>query len=125
MVIPLAIPAALSVASSVAGLAGIGISAGANLYAQKNSRKLYSGMKNAYENLYKGYGSYLRQNGRDYNPNRAWASYYGQMQKADTNLRNSDLGSLGTIGGSFGAGSMFAKSGGSSLYKLGKTKRWF
>lgn len=86
------------------GGVALGVSAGANLYAQYNQRKLYRQQYQAYRNLHNGYANYLRAHGRSINPDRAWTSYYGQAQKARNNLENSIAGSIGTTSGTFGAG---------------------
>lgn len=86
------------------GLAGLGISAGANLYTQYNQRKLYREQANAYRRLHEGYSRYLAREGRRINPDRAWTSYYGQYRHAQLNTENSLIGSYGTLAGSVGAG---------------------
>lgn len=91
---------------AVAGLGGLGVSAGANLLTQFNSRKLYRRSINAYRNMYSGYSRYLATHGRSMNNSRKWLSYYGQGYAQKTNLKNSYIGSLGTAGGTFGAGAM-------------------
>lgn len=91
------------------GLAGLGVSAGANVYAQYRQRQLYRQQANAYSNLHRGYTKYLKSNGRQINPDRAWTSYYGQYQRALANYESSYAGSFGTVGGSIGAGSAIAQ----------------
>lgn len=114
MVLPL-IPLILTAVSAI----GLGVSAASNLYKQGNQRKLYSQQENAYNNLHNGYNKYLAQHGRSINPDRAWTSYYGQAQAARNNIENSYASSIGTVGGTFGAGAMF----GQGLYKVGHTSK--
>lgn len=105
-------------------LGSMAVSGGANLYSQYNQRKLYRGMSQAYKNLDTGYKQYLAKNGRTINPNRAWASYYGQYRKAQTNLENSYSGSVGTAFGSLGAGLAFGRVRKGLYADTGRTSRW-
>lgn len=109
-------------------LGSMAASGAANLYSQYNQRKLYRGMSTAYKNLDTGYRQYLATQGKTINPDRAWSSYYGQFRKAQTNLENSYLGSVGTAFGTAGAGlglSRIGRSGSKSLYTdTGRTSRW-
>lgn len=101
-------------------LAGLATSGTANLYSQWNQRKLYRKELSAYENLDKGYRTYLSRHGRSINPDRAWTSYYGQAERARNNITNSYAGSIGTVGGTVGAGAGFGRG----LFSGGKTSRW-
>lgn len=93
-----------------AGLGGLALSGGANLYAQSTSRKLYSRQLDAYRRLDAGYGRYLARHGLKYNPARRFAQGYGsRIAGAETNLRNSYAGTVGTAGGTFGAGMMMSR----------------
>lgn len=93
----------------VAGLGGLAMSGGANLYAQANSRALYRRQINAYSNLQKGYAHYLAKHGRTLNSNRAYERWGHKIDSANTGITNSYAGSVGTIGGTFGAGTMLTK----------------
>lgn len=104
-------------------LAGLAVSAGANLYSQHNQRDIWEKQANAYEHLDKGYRRYLSSQGKEVNPNRAWTSYFGQAQALRNNIANSYAHSVGTIGGSVGAGLGISKESG-IFDNLGKTKRW-
>lgn len=88
----------------VAGLGGLALSGGANLYAQHTSRALYRRQIDAYRHLQEGYGRYLATQGRKFNPYRAYERYGNRIDTASTNLSNSYAGSIGTAGGTFGAG---------------------
>lgn len=102
-------------------LGGLGVSAGANLYSQSIQRNFYNNQARAYGNLHAGYAKYLATQGRSVNPDRAWTSYYGQQQAALSRAESSIAQSVGTVGGTIGAGA-FAGRG---LYKdYGKTSRW-
>lgn len=115
MVVPL-IPVALA----ALGALGLGVSAGSNLYRQSLQRNLYGSQANAYKNLHEGYSKYLAKHGRQINPDRAWASYYGQYQSALNKIESSTAESVGTIGGTLGATSGL----GYGLYRnLGKTSK--
>lgn len=94
---------------AIAGLGGLALSSGANLYAQAQSRALYRRQINAYKTLQNGYTAYLRGHGRMANPARLYERYGSRIDSADTNLRNSYAGSLGTAGGTFGAGVMLSR----------------
>ena len=91
-----------------AGLAGLGISAGANLYSQYNSRKLYRKSRDAYAQLGEGYKKYLASHGRSVNSARYWDRYGQKVYGNDVNIANSYAGSIGTVGGTFGAGAMMS-----------------
>lgn len=93
----------------IAGIAGLGISTASNLYTQRNQRRLYSAQNKAYMNLHNGYQKYLSNHGRSVNPDRAWTSYYGKAQQASNNYTNSIAGSIGTVGGALGAGSVMLR----------------
>ena len=94
----------------MAGLGGLALSGGANLYAQHNSRKLYSRKLDAYRRLDAGYGRYLAKHGLRYNPARRFAQGYGsRIAGAQTNIQNSRAGSIGTFGGVFGAGAHMSR----------------
>lgn len=97
-----------------AGLGGLALSAGANLYTQRMSRALYRRQINAYEQLGAGYNRYLARMGRKANPWRYYERFGGRIDSARTNLINSRIGSIGTAGGTLGAGLMMA----------GKTRKW-
>ena len=103
-------------------VAGLAVSGGANLYSQWNQRKLYRRELNAYENLDKGYRTYLAGHGRTINPDRAWTSYYGQAERMRTNITNSYAGSVGTAGGTIGAGAGLMNR--SSLFDSPHTRKW-
>lgn len=90
----------------VAGLGGLALSGGANLYSQWNSRKLYRRQIDAYDTLQKGYASYLAKHGRKLNPARAYERWGSKIDSAKTSIGNSYAGSIGTAGGTFGAGAM-------------------
>lgn len=93
----------------VAGLGGLALSSGANLYAQHLNRQLYRRQINAYSQMQKGYASYLAKHGRKINPVRGYINYYGgKMDSAGTNYRSSLASSFGTAGGTFGAGTIMA-----------------
>ena len=94
----------------VAGLGGLALSGGANLYSQYYSRKLYRRQINAYNQMYNGYNSYLAKHGRRINPTRGYLQWGRNSDIAQTNLRNSYAGSFGTAGGTFGAGAMIGRS---------------
>lgn len=89
--------------------AGLAVGAGANLYSQRNQRMLYRRYADAYNQMYKGYDQYLTRQGRAANPARKMLSYYGQYQSQETNIKNSYAGSVGTAGGTFGAGVALSK----------------
>lgn len=93
----------------IAGLGGMALSAGANLYSQYQSRQLYRRQINAYSQMQQGYDRYLAKHGRRSNPARMYVKYGSHVDTADTNLRNSYAGSVGTAGGAFGAGAMLTK----------------
>lgn len=82
------------------GGAGLLVSAGANVYSQRNSRRLY----NAYAQDYARWQ-------RDYSKNVGRAikypmlSAYGSEMAQRNNIRNSYASSIGSIAGSIGAGS--------------------
>lgn len=89
----------IHVLPALIGAGGLAVSAGANLYSQYNSRKLY----NAYAQDYKRwYSDYCRNTGRTarYPMLSAYGSYLAQRN----NISNSLASSIGTLGGSFGAG---------------------
>lgn len=91
------------------GLGGLAVSGGANLYSQYRSRQLYRRQLNAYKPLQDGYSRYLARHGLKVNPHRAYAQFYGgRIDSAQTNLTNSYAGSIGTAGGTFGAGAMLS-----------------
>lgn len=92
-----------------AGLGGLALSGVANLYAQNTSRALYRRQINAYKNLESGYGRYLATQGRRFNPARAYERYGSRIDSAGTNLANSSAGTVGTAGGTFGAGMMMSR----------------
>lgn len=93
----------------IAGLGGMAMSGGANLYAQAQTRALYRRQINAYKNLQDGYVRYLRRVGRNPNPARMYERYGSRIDSAGTNLGNSYAGSVGTAGGTFGAGVMLSR----------------
>lgn len=97
-----------------AGLGGLAVSAGANLYSQRMSRALYRRQINAYQQLGAGYNRYLARHGRKANPWRYYERFGSRIDSARTNLGNSYAGSIGTLGGTLGAGLMMA----------GKTRKW-
>lgn len=97
-----------------AGLGGLTISAGSNLYAQKFSRALYRRQINAYSQLEKGYARHLAKHGRRLNPYRAYERYGRHIDNSRTSLGNSYIGSVGSTAGTVGAGLMMA----------GKTRKW-
>lgn len=99
MVVPLAI----------AGLGGLAVSGASNLYAQANSRALYRRQIDAYKNLQNGYAAYLAQHGRRLNPYRAYERWGSRIDSAGTSIANSYAGSIGTAGGTFGAGTMLTR----------------
>lgn len=102
-------------------IGGLGVSMGANLYKQHNQRSLWARQAQAYENLDKGYRQHLAKHGKTVNPDRAWTSYYGSAQTLRNNMENSIASSVGTVGGTFGAGAAFGRG----LYKeYGKSSRW-
>lgn len=88
----------------VAGLGGLALAGGANLYAQHTSRALYRRQINAYSRLQEGYGRYLAKQGRRFNPDRAYERFGSRIDASSTNLSNSYAGSVGTAGGTFGVG---------------------
>lgn len=93
-----------------AGIGGLALSGGANLYSQYKSRQLYRRQINAYSQLENGYKRYLAGHGRKINPARGYAQFYaGRIDQSSTNLGNSYAGSLGTAGGTFGAGVMLSR----------------
>ena len=87
----------------VAGLGGLALSGGANLYAQHTSRALYRRQIDAYRHLQEGYGRYLATQGRKLNPYRAYERFGNRIDASNTNLSNSYAGSVGTFGGTLGA----------------------
>ena len=87
----------------VAGLGGLALSGGANLYAQRTSRALYRRQIDAYSKLQEGYGRYLARQGRRLNPYRAYERFGSRIDTAGTNLSNSYAGSVGTFGATLGA----------------------
>lgn len=93
----------------IATLGGLALSGGSNLYSQHVSRGLYRRQINAYRELGEGYTRYLAANGRKVNPARYYERFGGRIDSAETNLTNSYVGSLGTAGGTFGAGAMLTK----------------
>lgn len=99
-------------------IGGLGVSAGANLYTQYNQRKLYRAQADAYRRLHEGYQSYLAGEGRRINPDRAWTSYYGQYRRSQLNAENSVIGSIGTVGGSIGAGAGLYRMSGHTSRRL-------
>lgn len=101
----------------VAGLGGLALSAGANLYAQKNSRALYRRQIDAYRTLQTGYARHLAKHGRRLNSARAYERWGAKIDTARTNYRNSYYGSVGTTAGTLGAGAMMF---GRSM----RTSRW-
>lgn len=92
-----------------AGLGGLALSTGANLYAQRMSRSLYRRQIDAYRQLQNGYSRYLATHGRSLNPWRAYERWGGRIDSAQTNIRNSYASSIGSAGGAFGAGVMLTK----------------
>lgn len=114
MVLPLILAGAM--------IGGLAVSGGANLYSQYAQRKLYRKQAAAYKALDRGYDKYLEGHGRVQNPNRSWASYYGQYQKAKKGIEVSYANSVGTVGGTVGAGAAFSSKG---IYGgQGKTSKW-
>ena len=93
----------------VAGLGGLALSAGANLYSQYNSRQLYRRQIDAYSKMQQGYDRYLARHGRRSNPSRMYLKYGSHADSANTNLWNSYASSVGTAGGTFGAGAMLTQ----------------
>jgi hypothetical protein len=93
----------------MAGLGGLALSGGANLYAQHTSRALYRRQIDAYKRLDAGYSRYLARQGRTYNSARRWERFGRYIAGAETNLSNSRAGSVGTFGGTFGAGAMLSR----------------
>lgn len=93
----------------VAGLGGLALSSGSNLYSQYKSRQLYRRQINAYKQLGEGYTRYLARHGRKVNPARYYERFGGRIDTAYTNLANSYAGSIGTAGGTFGAGAMLTR----------------
>lgn len=91
---------------AVAGLGGLALSGVSNLYAQKVSRQLYRRQIDAYKTLQNGYRVYLAKHGRRLNPYRAYERWGSRIDSANTNLRNSYIGSIGSASGTFGAGAM-------------------
>lgn len=91
---------------ALVGLAGLGVSAGANLYKQYRQRQLYDQLGKGYQALDKGYRSHLERQGRRINSNRALTSYYGQYLRSRTNSDISLASSVGGTAGTLGAGSM-------------------
>lgn len=92
------------------GAGGLATSAIANLYSQRNSRRLY----NAYAQDYARWQRDFRRNtGRSLK--YPMLSAYGSEMAQRTNYANSLAGSIGTVAGTFGAGS--------ALYG-GKLKRY-
>ena len=88
----------------VAGLGGLALSGAANLYSQHTSRALYRRQIDAYTKLQEGYGRYLARQGLRFNPYRAYERFGSRIDASGTNLSNSYAGSVGTAGGTFGAG---------------------
>lgn len=99
-------------------IGGLGVSAGANLYTQYNQRKLYREQASAYRRLHEGYSRYLAGEGRRINPDRAWTSYYGQYRRSQLSAENSVIGSIGTVGGSIGAGAGLYRMSGHTSRRL-------
>lgn len=93
----------------VAGLGGLALSGGANLYSQWNSRQLYRRQINAYQNLQNGYARYLAKHGRRLDPYRAYERWGSRIDSANTSIANSYAGSVGSAGGTFGAGAMMTR----------------
>lgn len=93
----------------VAGLGGLALSGGANLYSQYKSRQLYRRQLDAYRQMYNGYNSYLARHGRRINPTRGYLQWGRSADIAQTNIRNSYAGSIGTAGGTFGAGALMSR----------------
>lgn len=94
----------------VAGLGGLALSGGANLYAQHLNRQLYRRQINAYSQMQNGYARYLARHGRKINPVRGYVNFYGgKMDSASTNYGASIASSIGTAGGTFGAGTMLTR----------------
>lgn len=86
---------------------GFATSAAGNLYSQYRQRKLYAQLGKGYAALDRGYRSYLKTQGRTINPNRnVTKGYYGQYLRAQTNQDVSLARSIGTLGGTIGAGTM-------------------
>lgn len=106
----------------VAGLGGLALSAGANLYSQKNSRALYRRQIDAYRTLQNGYALHLAKYGRRLNSARAYERWGAKIDSARTNYRNAYAHSVGTVAGSFGAGLMMGKK--SMRKKSMRTSRW-
>lgn len=100
-------------------LGGLAVSGGANLYGQYQQRRLYRKQANAYKNLDRGYDKYLATQGLEQNPDRSWTSYYGQYKKAQKGIDVSYAQSVGTVGGTVGAGAGFSSK---SLFNPPKTK---
>lgn len=95
---------------AIAGLGGLALSTGANLYAQRLNRELYRRQINAYSQMQNGYARYLARHGRKINPVRGYINFYGgKMDSASTNYRASLASSYGTAGGAFGAGTMLTR----------------
>lgn len=93
----------------LAGLGGLGVSAGSNLYSQRMSRGLYRRQIDVYKHLGEGYNRYLATHGRKANPYRYYERFGSRIDSASTNLTNSYAGSVGTAGGTFGAGVMLTR----------------
>lgn len=94
----------------VAGLGGLALSGGANLYAQHINRQLYRRQIDAYRKAYAGYSRYLARHGRRINPTRGYLNYYGgSIDRARTSYNASLAGSYGSAAGAFGAGATLSR----------------
>lgn len=82
------------------GAGGLALSAGANLYAQRNSRRLYNAYAQDYKRWQRDFG---RNTGRSLK--YPMLSAYGSEMAQRTNYSNSLAGSIGTVAGTVGAGS--------------------
>lgn len=94
----------------IAGLGGLALSGGANLYAQHLNRQLYRRQIDAYQKMYRGYASYLHRHGRKINPYRGYVNFYGgQIDRSWTSYNASLAGSVGSAAGTFGAGATLSR----------------
>lgn len=97
-------------AIALAGLAGLGISAGSNLYRGISSYDFNKRQSNAYRALDAGYSSYLARHGLRVNPNRNITSgFHAKALSSDLAGRNALASSVGSLGGSFGAGAALSR----------------
>lgn len=92
----------LSLLGLTAGLGGMAVSTGANLYSQSRQRDLYRYQRSGYERQLNDWNKNVGSQGR--NIRYPELSYQGAINRLSTDIDTSYASSVGSVGGSIGHG---------------------